>query len=62
MQPKGDEVVLNGQDGLDGRTVADCSMIHVIRKDKVIGSMRRGLVTPSRRSRIIKVIYDLLVQ
>ncbi len=60
--PKSYEVVLNGQDGLDGRTVADCSLIHVIRKDKLMGGSRRGVVTSARRSKIIRVIHELLAQ
>lgn len=51
MQPKCHEIVLNGEDGMDGRTVVDCSLIHIISKNKIMGGSRRGLVTPARRSR-----------
>lgn len=62
MQPNSYEIVLNGEDGLDGRTVVDCSLIHLVSKAKVVGGIRRGFVSATRRNKIIKVIYQLLVQ
>ncbi len=61
MAAKSHEVILNGADGLDGKTIVDCSLIHVIHKERVIGA-RRGIVTPARRAQILRTVYARLEQ
>ena len=50
MQVKDFQVRLNGNDGLDGPTVVDCSFVYILRKSKA-GPLR-GVVTVARRHKI----------
>ena len=49
-------VLLNGADGLEFITEIDCGFVHVISKDKILGTAAR--VTPIRQREIMRKVFE----
>lgn len=52
------QFALNGSDGLEFRSVADCSFYHVIRRDRITG--RDGRVSGERISALKRKLREVL--
>jgi mRNA-degrading endonuclease toxin of MazEF toxin-antitoxin module len=57
-EPKKNEVILNGADGLDWKTAVRCDVIYLLPKAEFRG--QRGVVTPRRRVAIARKIAEML--
>lgn len=57
-EPKKNEVILNGADGLDWKTAVRCDVIYLLPKTEFCE--RRGFVTARRRVEIARKIADAL--
>lgn len=53
-QPRENEVLLNGADGLDWETLVKCDLTYLVEKDQLY--RRRGMVTTVRRRSIVQRI------
>jgi mRNA-degrading endonuclease toxin of MazEF toxin-antitoxin module len=51
------EVLLNGEDGMDGETLCDCSCLYAVKSAGLFG--KRGHVTLERRRQIRAKIRDI---
>ena len=49
-------VLLNGADGLEFVTEVDCGFVHVVSKEKVVGTS--GRVTPVRQREIVRLMME----
>ena len=56
-RPKPQEVMLNGEDGMDWETFCDCSCLYVVKSADLFD--RRGHVTLERRRQIRAKIRDI---
>jgi mRNA-degrading endonuclease toxin of MazEF toxin-antitoxin module len=57
-EPRKNEVILNGADGLDWKTAVRCDVIYLLPKTEFRD--RRGFVTPRRRVEIGRKIVETL--
>ncbi len=55
-QPRANEVLLDGADGLDLKTLCRCDLLFTVEKAKL--GRRRGVVTPARRKEIARRIIQ----
>jgi len=60
MTEKPGHMVLNEDDGLSGKTRADCTFVYTIQKKHLIGPAL-GSVVRHRRDKISKLIFDILM-
>jgi len=56
--PKSNEIILNGEDGLDWKTAVRCDVIHLLPKAEF--GEKRGAVAPMRRRIISRKIAETL--
>ena len=57
-EPKKNEVILNGSDGLDWKTAVRCDVIYLLPKAEF--REQRGVVVPGRRAAIARKIAETL--
>lgn len=57
-EPKKNEIILNGADGLDWKTAVRCDVIYLLPKAEFLE--QRGVVTPRRRVAIFRKIAETL--
>jgi mRNA-degrading endonuclease toxin of MazEF toxin-antitoxin module len=58
-QPRPNEVLLNGSDGMDWETLCDCSCLYVVESAKLFN--KRGRVSLERRRQIRGKIRDMFL-
>ena len=54
-QPRENEVLLNGADGLDWETLVKCDLLYLVEKERLYG--RRGAVGTARRRALVQRIH-----
>ncbi|HAB15645.1 MAG TPA: type II toxin-antitoxin system PemK/MazF family toxin [Verrucomicrobiota bacterium] len=56
--PRENEILLNGEDGLDWKTLVKCDLLYLVEKERLYS--RRGIVTVARRRALVQRINACL--